>query len=108
MGSIQQLMRTVQPPTNLAAQVPAQSHHWQASGLPTVGDPSTFQPYAMAPPVPVPVCRQLKVVHLAQADHHFLDQLQAIADKPPFATYLNIRNEWCIAPEISKGSCMQS
>jgi hypothetical protein len=52
---------------NLAAQVPAQSQHWQASGLPTVEGPSTFQPYAMAPPpVPVPVCRQLKVVNLAQ------------------------------------------
>ncbi len=52
---------------NLAAQVPAQSQHWQASGLPTVEGPSTFfQPYAMAPPVPVPVCGQLKVVDLAQ------------------------------------------
>ncbi len=95
-------------PTNLAAQVPAQSQHWQASGLPTVEGPSTFQPYAMAPPVQVPVCGQLKVVNLAQADHHFLDQLQAIADKPPFSTDLNLRNEWCIAPEVSKGSFMQS
>ncbi len=52
-------------PTNLAAQVPAQSQHWQASGLPTTMEgPSTFQPYAMAPPVPVPVCGQLKVVNL--------------------------------------------
>jgi hypothetical protein len=50
---------------NLAAQVPAQSQHWQASGLPTVEGPSTFQPYAMAPPpVPVPVCGHLKVVNL--------------------------------------------
>jgi hypothetical protein len=64
MGSIQLLMTTVLqlqptlqplPPTNLAAQVPAQSQHWQASGLPTVGGPSTFQPYAMAPPVTAPV-----------------------------------------------------
>ncbi len=70
-------------PTNLTAQVPAQSQHWQTSGNPTVGGPSTFQPYAMAPPAPVPVCGQLKVVHLAQADHHFSDQLQATADKPP-------------------------
>jgi hypothetical protein len=54
------------PQTNLAAQVPAQSQHWQASGLPTVGGLSTFQPYAMASPVPVPVCGQLKVVNLAQ------------------------------------------
>ncbi len=62
----------------------------------------------MAPSVPVPVCGQLKVVNLAQAYHHFLDQLQAIADKPPFSTDLNLRNEWCIALEISKGSFMQS
>jgi hypothetical protein len=47
-----------------AAQVPAQSQHWQASGLPNVEGPSTFQSYAMAPPVPVPVCGQLKVVNL--------------------------------------------
>ena len=53
-------------PANLASQVPAQSQHWQASGLTTVGGPSTFQPYAVAPPVPVPVCGQLKVVKLAQ------------------------------------------
>ncbi len=38
-----------------AAQVPAQSQYWQASVLPTVGGPSTFQPYAMAPTVIVPV-----------------------------------------------------
>ncbi len=43
-------------PANLAAQVPAQSQHWQVSGSPTVGGPSTCQPYAMAPQVPVPVC----------------------------------------------------
>ncbi len=58
-----------------AAQVPAQSQHWQASVLPTVGGHSTFQPYAVAPTVTVPVCGQLKVAHLAQADHHFLEQL---------------------------------
>ncbi len=52
--------------TSLAAQVPAQSQHWQASGLPTVGGTSTFQPYAMAPPVTAPACGQLKVVHLSQ------------------------------------------
>jgi hypothetical protein len=91
-----------------AAQVPAQSQHWQASVLPTVGVHSTFQPYAMAPTVTVPVCGQLKVVHLAQADHHFLDQLQAVADKPPFFSDLSLRNEWCIAPEVSKGCFMQS
>ncbi len=62
----------------------------------------------MAPPATVPVCGQLKVVHLAQADHHFLDQLQAMADKPPFANNLSLRNEWCIALEIRKGSFMQS
>ncbi len=82
MGSIQLLMTAVQPlqptlqppsPTNLAAQVPAQSQHWQASGLPTVGSHSTFQPYAMAPTVTVPVCGQLKVVHLAQADRSLLE-----------------------------------
>jgi hypothetical protein len=54
------------------------------------------------------VCGQLKVVHLAQADHSLLDQLQAVADKPPSSTDLNMRNEWCIAPEVSKGSFMQS
>jgi hypothetical protein len=43
---------------NLSAQVPAQSQHWQASALPTVEGPGTFQPYAMASPVPVPVWRQ--------------------------------------------------
>ncbi len=47
-----------------AAQVPAQSQHWQARGLPTVEGPSTFQPYAVAPPVPVPVCGHLKVFNL--------------------------------------------
>ncbi len=47
-----------------AALVPAQSQHWQASRLPTVEGPSTFQPYVAAPPVPVPVCGQLKVVNL--------------------------------------------
>jgi hypothetical protein len=80
MDSIQLLMATFPPPPATfaappAAQVPAQSQHWQASGLPTVGVHSTFQPYAMAPTVTVPVCGQLKVVHLAQADHHFLDQV---------------------------------
>jgi hypothetical protein len=74
------------PPANLAAQVPAQSQHWQASGLPTVGGPSTFQPYAMTPPVTAPACGQLKVVHLAKADYSFLEQLQAAADKAPFST----------------------
>ncbi len=50
---------------HLAPQVPAQSQHWQASGLPTVEGPSTFQPYTtMASPVPVPVYGQLKVVNL--------------------------------------------
>ncbi len=41
-----------------AAQAPAQSQHWQASGLPTVGVHSTSQPYAVAPyiTVTVPVC----------------------------------------------------
>ncbi len=73
-----------------------------------MGVHSTFQPYAMAPTVTVPVYGQLKVVHLAQADYSFLDQLQAVADKPPFSTDLNLRNEWCIAPEVSKGSFMQS
>jgi hypothetical protein len=53
-------------PANLASQVPAQSQHWQVSGSPTVGGPSTFQPYAMASPVPVPEYGQLKVVKLAQ------------------------------------------
>ncbi len=48
------------------------------------------------------------MVHLAQADHSFLDQLQAVADKPRFSTDLNLRNEWCLAPEVSKGSFMQS
>jgi hypothetical protein len=63
----------------------------------------------MAPTVTVPVCGQLKVVHLAQADYNFLDQLQAVADKPSFSTDLNLRNEWCIATEVSKkGSFMQS
>jgi hypothetical protein len=47
----------------------------------------------MAPPATVPVCGQLKVVHLAQADHHFLDQLQTIADKAPFANNISLRNE---------------
>jgi hypothetical protein len=73
-----------------------------------VGVHSIFQPYAMAPTVTVPVCGQLKVVHLAQADHHFLDQLQAVTDKPPFSTDLSLRNEWCFAPEVSKGCFMQS
>ncbi len=73
MGSIQLLMTALQqpsqpcsPPANLESQVPAQSQHWQVSGSPTVGGPSTFQPYAMASPVPVPVCGHLKVVKLAQ------------------------------------------
>jgi hypothetical protein len=66
MTAVQQLQPTLQPPTNLAAQVPAQSQHWQASSLPTVGGPSTFQPYAMAPPVTAPACGQLKVVHLGE------------------------------------------
>jgi hypothetical protein len=56
----------------------------------------------------VPVCGQLKVSHLAQADHHFLEQLQAVADKPSFANDLSLRNEWCIAPEVSKGCFLQS
>ncbi len=73
-----------------------------------MGGPSTFQPYAMAPPVTAPVCGQLKVVHLAKADYSFLDQLQAAADKPPFSTNISLRNEWCIAPEVSNGSFMQS
>ncbi len=76
--------------------------------MPTVGVHSTFQPYAMAPTVTVPVCGQLKVVNLAQADHSFLEHLQAAADKPPFSTDLNLRNEWCIAPEVNHGSFMQS
>jgi hypothetical protein len=62
----------------------------------------------MAPTVTVPVCGQLKVVHLAQADHSFLEQLQAAADKPPYSTNISLRNEWCIAPEVSNGSFMQS
>ncbi len=62
----------------------------------------------MAPPVPVPACGQLNVIHLAQADYNFLDQLQAAADKAPFSTNTSLRNEWCIAPEVSNGSFMQS
>jgi hypothetical protein len=109
MTAVQQLQPILQPPlTSLAAQVPAQSQHWQASGLPTVGGPSTFQPYAMAPPVTAPACGQLKVVHLAKVDYSFLDQLQAAADKAPFSTNISLRNEWCIAPEVSNGSFMQS
>jgi hypothetical protein len=54
------------------------------------------------------MCGQLKVVHLAQADHSFLEQLQAAADKPPYSTNISLRNEWCIAPEVSNGSFMQS
>jgi hypothetical protein len=54
------------------------------------------------------VCGQLKVVHLAQADHSFLEQLQAAADKPPYSTNISLRNEWCIAPEVSNGSFMQN
>ncbi len=73
-----------------------------------MGGHSTFQPYAMAPTVTVPACGQLKVVHLAQADRSFLEQLQAAADKPPFSTNTSLRNEWCIAPEVSNGSFMQS
>ncbi len=74
-----------------------------------MGVHSIFQPYAMAPTVTVPVCGQLKVVHLAQADHHLLvDQFQAVTDKPPFLTDLSLRNEWCIAPEVNKGCFMQS
>ncbi len=38
------------------SQVPAQSQHWQASVLPTVGVHGTFQPHAVAPTVTVPVC----------------------------------------------------
>jgi hypothetical protein len=92
------------PPTNLAAQVPAQSQHWQASGLPTEGSHSTFQPYAMAPPVPVPVCGQLKVVHLAQADHQFLDQLQAIADKPPLQPISTYATNGASHPRSARGA----
>jgi hypothetical protein len=73
-----------------------------------VGSHRTCQPYAMAPTVTVPACGQLKVVHLAQADRSFLKQLQAAADKPPYSTNTSVRNEWCIAPEVSKGSFMQS
>ncbi len=73
-----------------------------------MGVHSTFQPYAIAPTVTVPVCGQLKVVNLAQADYNFLDQLQAAADKPPYSNNLSLRNEWCIAPEVSNGSFMQS
>ncbi len=62
----------------------------------------------MAPPVPAPACGQLKVVHLAKADYSFLDQLQEAADKAPFSTNMSLRNEWCIAPEVSNGSFMQS
>ncbi len=91
---------------NIAAQVPAQSQHWQVSGIATVGSHSTFQPYAMAPTVTVLACGQLKVVHLAQADRSFLEQLQAAADKPPFSTNTSLRNEWCITPEVSNGSFM--
>ena len=43
------------------SQVPAQSQHWQASVLPTVGEHSTFQPYAIALTVTVPVGGQLEV-----------------------------------------------
>ncbi len=53
------VMCLILPPS--AAQVPAQSQHWQASVSPTVGVHSTFQPYAMAPTVTVPVFGQLKV-----------------------------------------------
>jgi hypothetical protein len=62
----------------------------------------------MATPVPATACGQLKVVHLAMADYSFLDQLQAAADKAPFANNVNLRNEYCIAPEISNGFFMQS
>ncbi len=62
----------------------------------------------MAPTVAVPACGQLKVVHLAQADRSFLEQLQAAADKPPFSTNTSLRNEWCIALKVSNGSFMQS
>ncbi len=62
----------------------------------------------MAPPVPAPACGQLKVVLLAKADYSFLDQLQAATDKAPFSANTSLRNEWCIAPEISNGSFMQS
>ncbi len=62
----------------------------------------------MAPTITVPVCGQLKVVHLAQADHSFLERLQAAADKPPYSTNISLRNEWCIAPEVSNGSFMQN
>ncbi len=62
----------------------------------------------MAPPVTAPACGQLKFVHLLKADYSFLDQLQAAADKQPFSTNINLRNEWCIAPEVSNGSFMQN
>ncbi len=62
----------------------------------------------MAPPAPAPACGQLKVVHLAKADYSFLEQLQAAADKAPFANNVNLRNEYCIAPEVSNGCFIQS
>jgi hypothetical protein len=91
-----------------AAQVSGQSQHWQASVLPNVGVQSTLQPFTVASKGTVPMCGQLKIVHLAQTDHHFLEQLQPVADKPPFANDLSLRNEWCIAPELSKGCFLQS
>jgi hypothetical protein len=62
----------------------------------------------MAPTVTLPVCGQRKVVHLAQVDHSFLEQLQAAADKLSYSTNISLRNEWCIAPEVSNGSSMQN
>jgi hypothetical protein len=92
------------------AQVPSQSQHWQASVLPTAEVHSTLQPFTVASTVAVPVCcgQLKKVVHLAEADHNFLEQLQAVADKPLFCNNLSLRNKWCIAPEVSKGSFLQS
>jgi hypothetical protein len=45
---------------------------------------------------------------LTKADNSFLDQLQAAADKAPFSTNISLFNEWCIAPEVSNGSFMES
>ncbi len=63
-SSVAQSTHGQRPAAHDPLSIPAQSQHWQASGLPTVERPSTFQPYAMTPPVPVPVCGQLKVVNL--------------------------------------------
>ncbi len=70
--------------------------------------PDTLQPYTVASAVTVPFCGQLKVVHLADADRNFLEQLQAVADKPPYSNDLSLRNERCIVSEVRKGSFLQS